>query len=167
MRWPEVVAYHLKPFQVFWENVKYNTILYLKFTLEPEGIYFRLSPNLKKPLGQGTSNSNCPIKKDHLYRVTMWFFTVFHSNSWFRNAAWDTIISHPVSHGRSTVGYYSISRVTRGHHALKQYGVRELLFVISYRRFIDLTKDFQDVCYLSMLKYFKEETSKTQVYIRN
>jgi hypothetical protein len=58
---------------------------------------------------------------------------------------WDTIISH----GRSTVGYYSIprSRVTRGHHALKQYGVRELLFVISYRRF-DLTKDFQDVCYL-------------------
>jgi hypothetical protein len=34
------------------------------------------------------------------------------------------------------VGYYSIprSRVTRGHHALKQYGVRELLFVlISYR----------------------------------
>ena len=46
--------------------------------------------------------------------------------------------------------YYSIplSRVTRGHHALKQYGVRELLFVlVSYRRF-DLTKDFQDVCYL-------------------
>ena len=40
------------------------------------------------------------------------------------------------SHGSSTVGYYSIprSRVTRGHHALKQYGVRELLFVISYFR---------------------------------
>jgi hypothetical protein len=88
------------------------------------------------------SNSNCPMKKQHLYHVIMWFFTVFHSNSWFRNAAWDTIISH----GRSTVGYYSIprSRVKRGHHALKQYGVRELLFVISYRRF-DLTKDFQDV----------------------
>jgi hypothetical protein len=52
------------------------------------------------------------------------------------------------------------------------YGVCELLFVISYRRFIDLTKDFQDVCYLQwskecMLKYFKEKTSKTQVYIRN
>jgi hypothetical protein len=31
--------------------------------------------------------------------------------------------------GRSTVGYYSISRsrVTYGHHALKQYGVREIL----------------------------------------
>jgi hypothetical protein len=28
-----------------------------------------------------------------------------------------------------------------------RYGVRELLFVISYRRF-DLIKDFQDVCYL-------------------
>jgi hypothetical protein len=42
------------------------------------------------------------------------YFT-FMINSWFRNAAWDTIISH----GRSTVGYYSISRsrVTRGHHA--------------------------------------------------
>jgi hypothetical protein len=53
---------------------------------------------------------------------------------------------------RFPVGYYSIprSRVTRGHHALKQYGVRELLFVISLfsnRRF-DLNKDFQDVCYL-------------------
>ena len=40
-----------------------------------------------------------------------------------------------------------------------------LLFVISYRRFIDLTKDFQDVCYLQwskgyMLKYCKEKTSK-------
>jgi hypothetical protein len=92
-----------------------------------------------------TSNSNCPMKKQHLYHVIMWFFTVFRSNSWFRNAAWDTITSH----GRSTVGYYSIprSRVTRGHNFLKQYGVRELLFVISYRRF-DLTKDFQDVCYL-------------------
>jgi hypothetical protein len=81
------------------------------------------------------SNSNCPIKKQHLYHVTMWFFTVFHSNSWFCNAAWDTIISH----NRSTVGYHSSSRVTRGHHALKQYGVRELLFVISYRRFIHLS----------------------------
>jgi hypothetical protein len=30
-----------------------------------------------------------------------------------------------------------ISRVTRGHHALKQYGVRELLLLIF--------KDFQDV----------------------
>jgi hypothetical protein len=91
-----------------------------------------------------TSNSNCPMKKQHLYHVIMWFFTVFHLNSWFRNAAWDTIISH----SRSTVGYYNISRVTRGHHALKQYGVRELLFVLSsYGRF-DLTKDFQDVCYL-------------------
>ena len=37
---------------------------------------------------------------------------------------------------RVSVRYYNISRVTRGHHALKQYGVRELLFVISYRRFI-------------------------------
>jgi hypothetical protein len=34
----------------------------------------------------------------------------------------------------------SISRVTRGHGALKQYGARELLIVISYRIFIDLTK---------------------------
>jgi hypothetical protein len=46
-----------------------------------------------------------------------------------------------ISHGRSTVGYYSIprSRATREHHALKQYGVRELLFVlISYRTTEDL-----------------------------
>jgi hypothetical protein len=40
-----------------------------------------------------------------------------------------------------------------------------LLFVIAYRRFIDLTKDFQDVCYLQwskwyILKIFKEKTSK-------
>jgi hypothetical protein len=37
--------------------------------------------------------------------------------------------------------YYSIPRshVTRGHHALKQYGVHELLFVlISYRTAEDL-----------------------------
>jgi hypothetical protein len=99
----------------------------------------------------------------------MWFFTVFHSNSRFRNAAWDTIISH----GRFTVGYYSISRVTRGHHALKQYGVRELLFVLNFVQKIywfKLTKDFKDVCYLQwskgyMLKYFKEKMSKTQVCI--
>jgi hypothetical protein len=53
------------------------------------------------------------------------FLRYFTHNLWFRNAAWDTIMSH----GRSTVGYYSISRsrVMRGHHALKQYGVRELL----------------------------------------
>jgi hypothetical protein len=35
---------------------------------------------------------------------------------------------------QTAVGYYSIPRVTRGHHALKQYGVRKLLFVISYFR---------------------------------
>jgi hypothetical protein len=72
------------------------------------------------------------MKKQHLYHVIVWFFTVFHSNSWFRNPAWDTIISH----GRSTVGYYSIqrSRATRGHRALKQYGVRELLFVLISNR---------------------------------
>jgi hypothetical protein len=81
-------------------------ILYLKFKLSNEKTAF--------------------VPRDNV------IFTVFHSNSWFRNPAWDTIISH----GRSTVGYYSIprSRVTRGYHALKQYGVRELLFVISYFR---------------------------------
>jgi hypothetical protein len=87
------------------DHIIYIYILYLKFKLSNE--------------------------KQHLYHVIVWFFMVFHSNSWFCNPAWDTIIFH----GRSTVGYYSIPRATRGHHALKQYGVRELLFVllISYR----------------------------------
>jgi hypothetical protein len=85
-------------------------ILYLKFKLSNEKTSF--------------------VPRDNV------IFTAFHSNSWFRNPALDTIISH----GRSTMGYYSIPRspVTRGHHALKQYGVRELLFVISYRTTDDL-----------------------------
>ena len=75
---------------------------------------------------------------------------------------------------QSSVGYYSIprSRATRGHHALKQYGVRELLFVlISYRTTEDLLskpKISTRICYIQLskgylLKYFKEKTSKTQV----
>jgi hypothetical protein len=39
-------------------------------------------------------------------------------------------------------------------------------------RFIDLTKDFQDVCYLQrskeyILKYFKEKTSKHRYTLEN
>jgi hypothetical protein len=36
------------------------------------------------------------------------------------------------------------------HHTLKQHGVFELLFAILHKRFIDLTKDFQEVCYLQI-----------------
>jgi hypothetical protein len=42
-----------------------------------------------------SSTLNCTIKKQHLYNVTLWFFTVFHPILWLRNVAWNII-----SHGR-------------------------------------------------------------------
>jgi hypothetical protein len=88
------------------------------------------------------------------------FFSVFHSNLWFRNA------------DRSTMGYYSIPRhawrvdTTLWNNMAFASCCFLLLSVISYGRYIDLfrTEIYQDVSYLT---YFKEKTSKTQVHIRN
>jgi hypothetical protein len=85
---------------MLWDLIRYKNLMtgilrHILVSIYREVKYIRL---------YYTSNSNCPMKKQHLYHVIMWFFTVFHSNSWFRNPAWDTTISH----GRSTVGYYSI-----------------------------------------------------------
>jgi hypothetical protein len=49
------------------------------------------------------------------------------------SSGWDTIVS----------GWDST--------ATKQYGVRELLFVISYKIFFGIIEDFQDVCYLALM----------------
>jgi hypothetical protein len=90
----------------------------------------QLSPNIIPQIQIVQSKNNICTNCDYV---------IFYG---FCNAAWDTIIPHR----RFTVGYYSISHVTRGHHALKQTW-RSCTVVCNFvqQRFIDLTIDFQDI----------------------
>jgi hypothetical protein len=62
------------------------------------------------------------------------------------------MIKHSFSCFQYYINFHSTISIYQTYH-LKQYGVRELfwlLFVISYKRFIDLTNDFQEVSVPSM-----------------
>jgi hypothetical protein len=84
------------------------------------------------------------MKKHHLYHVTMWFFPVFHSNSWFRNPAWETNIPRQIHRGINwdIIVYHAHAWTPRSETIWRSRAV-VCNFVQNYRRFIKLTKDFQ------------------------